>query len=76
MDFTIYTQRLFGSESAILWKVVMPPVLYGLHGWIATRMAVAALFHRMRHGIGRALRLPCRLPLVSSQNAKPSLLSL
>lgn len=22
-----------------------PPVLYGLHGWIATRMAVAALFH-------------------------------
>ncbi|PZM79140.1 MAG: hypothetical protein DKT66_21900 [Candidatus Melainabacteria bacterium] len=45
MDFSIYVHRLFGSESAILWKVAMPPVLYGLHGWIATRMAVAALFH-------------------------------
>lgn len=30
---------------AFLWKVVVPPIAYGLHGWIATWMAVAALFH-------------------------------
>jgi len=40
-----YLDRLFGTPSAIMWKVAAPPVLYGLHGWIATRMAVAALFH-------------------------------
>lgn len=40
-----YIERLSGTPNAFMWKVVAPPVLYGLHGWIATRMAVAALFH-------------------------------
>lgn len=40
-----YLERLAGTPNAFAWKVVAPPVLYGLHGWIATRMAVAALFH-------------------------------
>lgn len=36
---------LFASPQAIAYKLIAPPMLYGLHGWIATRMAVGALFH-------------------------------
>jgi uncharacterized membrane protein YheB (UPF0754 family) len=43
--FQPYLERLTATPSAFAWKVLAPPVLYGLHGWIATRMAVAALFH-------------------------------
>ncbi|MBX9938947.1 MAG: DUF445 family protein [Candidatus Obscuribacterales bacterium] len=35
---------LFQSQEAILWKVVVPPILYFAHGYLATWMAVAALF--------------------------------
>lgn len=36
---------LFSSGDAIFWKVFVPPVLYGAHGFLATWMAVWALFH-------------------------------
>lgn len=37
-------EALFLSQSTIIWKVVVPPVLYFAHGYLATWMAVAALF--------------------------------
>ncbi|HEY9785072.1 MAG TPA: DUF445 family protein [Candidatus Obscuribacterales bacterium] len=37
-------QSLVATPAAIMWKVLMPPILYGFHGWIATWMAVGALF--------------------------------
>lgn len=36
--------QLFATPETIFWKVLLPPILYGLHGWLATWMAVAALF--------------------------------
>jgi len=36
---------LFAGPETIFWKVFIPPVLYGLHGYWATWMAVGALFH-------------------------------
>ncbi len=35
---------LFASQHATFWKVIMPPFLYFAHGYLATWMAVAALF--------------------------------
>lgn len=35
---------LFQSQETIIWKVVVPPILYFAHGYLATWMAVAALF--------------------------------
>ncbi len=35
---------LFSSPNIIFWKVIFPPLFYGFHGWLATKMAVAALF--------------------------------
>ncbi|HNM50854.1 MAG TPA: DUF445 family protein, partial [Candidatus Obscuribacter sp.] len=35
---------LFQSQEAIIWKVIVPPILYFAHGYLATWMAVAALF--------------------------------
>src|SRR5258708_23443371 len=35
---------LFKSPESIYWKVLFPPIFYGFHGWLATWMAVAALF--------------------------------
>jgi uncharacterized membrane protein YheB (UPF0754 family) len=35
---------LFASQHTIFWKVIMPPFLYFAHGYLATWMAVAALF--------------------------------
>lgn len=35
---------LFQSNESIIWKVVVPPILYFIHGYGATWMAVAALF--------------------------------
>jgi uncharacterized membrane protein YheB (UPF0754 family) len=35
---------LFSSQQAFVWKVVVPPILYFAHGYLATWMAVAALF--------------------------------
>jgi uncharacterized membrane protein YheB (UPF0754 family) len=42
---THWYQALFSSPEKIWWKVVLPPVLYGLHGWLATKMAIWLLFH-------------------------------
>lgn len=38
-------QSLFASWDSFGLKVLLPPVLYGIHGYGATWMAVAALFH-------------------------------
>lgn len=56
MDFTIWfhfdlhklgidMQQGIINFPAFVWKVILPPFLYGLHGWLATWMAVGALFH-------------------------------
>ncbi len=37
-------EALFSSPTIIFWKVIFPPLFYGFHGWLATKMAVAALF--------------------------------
>jgi uncharacterized membrane protein YheB (UPF0754 family) len=37
-------QALFASQETIFWKVLLPPILYGIHGYGATWFAVAALF--------------------------------
>jgi len=36
---------LFASPNSIFWKVLVPPVLFGAHGFAATWMAVWCLFH-------------------------------
>ena len=35
---------LLASPVSIFWKIAFPPMFYGFHGWLATKMAVAALF--------------------------------
>jgi len=35
---------LFANEYTIFWKVIFPPFIYCVHGWFATKMAIAALF--------------------------------
>lgn len=38
-------EALFADSNAIFWKVLVPPILFGLHGFGATWMAVWCLFH-------------------------------
>jgi uncharacterized membrane protein YheB (UPF0754 family) len=38
-------QAVFGTWDAFEWKVLLPIILFGLHGYGATWMAIAALFH-------------------------------
>jgi uncharacterized membrane protein YheB (UPF0754 family) len=40
----IHFAALLQTPESIFWKVIFPPVFYGFHGWLATWMAVAALF--------------------------------
>ena len=42
MDF--HWATLFSSQEAIFWKVIVPPVLYFAHGYLATWMAIVLLF--------------------------------
>jgi uncharacterized membrane protein YheB (UPF0754 family) len=42
---TFWYQALLSTPDRIALKVLLPPVLYGLHGWFATKMAVWLLFH-------------------------------
>lgn len=35
---------LFANYYTVFWKVAFPPFIYSLHGWFATKMAIAALF--------------------------------
>src|SRR5262245_45670266 len=37
--------HLFRDWYTIGFKVIFPPLFYGFHGWLATWMAVWALFH-------------------------------
>jgi uncharacterized membrane protein YheB (UPF0754 family) len=41
---SIHIQSLFASPSIFFWKVALPPILYAVHGYFATWMAVACLF--------------------------------
>lgn len=41
----IHWAALFANEHTIFYKVVLPPILYFAHGYLATWMAVAMLFH-------------------------------
>jgi uncharacterized membrane protein YheB (UPF0754 family) len=44
MHFYLDWGSLFSSQDAIILKVLVPPFLYFVHGYMATVMAVAALF--------------------------------
>jgi uncharacterized membrane protein YheB (UPF0754 family) len=42
---THWYMALFASPETVFWKVLLPPVLYMVHGYLATVMAVWMLFH-------------------------------
>ncbi|MBX9696043.1 MAG: DUF445 family protein, partial [Cyanobacteria bacterium] len=44
LGLQIDPQLLVGSPQAIFWKVVVPPFIYGFHGYFATWCAVKMLF--------------------------------
>src|SRR5277367_1212694 len=36
---------LLSDPNSIFWHIIVPPVLFGIHGFVATWMAVWFLFH-------------------------------
>ncbi len=45
ITFQWHPQTLFADPNSIFWHVLVPPILFGLHGFVATWMAVWCLFH-------------------------------
>lgn len=63
---------LFSNNETILLKVVAPPLLYFGHGWLATAMAVAALFrpYKAYYLPFTSIQLPCTPGIFPKRRSK------
>lgn len=72
MDLDILTTGQTATYLSFFWKNVFPPIFYGFHGWIATKMAIWALFHPYEawYFPGTQWQIPCTPGIFPKRRAK------
>jgi uncharacterized membrane protein YheB (UPF0754 family) len=61
-----------GDFNLTFWRFVFPPLFYTFHGWIATKMAIWALFHPYNawYFPGTKWQIPCTPGIFPKRQAK------
>jgi uncharacterized membrane protein YheB (UPF0754 family) len=69
---THWYMALFSTPELFFWKVLLPPILYMVHGFVATVMAVWLLFHPYEpvYFPGTQLQLPLTPGIFPKRRAK------